>query len=391
MAISQFPKSPNKVHPTIPNAVGSRESLAQEGRDKVAEAKLVLDETTDKVLNHIMNKLPDDVLSNLDVMAGHGGKNIIGNVKRSIKKYIDNLEDGDRVTFITFDSTVKIYPTVYVDDDNDRDILKKYISMIEPKGKWTHTYKMIKSVFQKADELESKNEDLQTVIIVMTDALDDPPPHKVREKFNIKKIANKYQDKNWWIYFVKLSDLKKNKKVTEREKKFASELKKVSKHTKIIEAGKDPEKGIEKDLPEDVKRLESESAGIIIPLIIAIIIIGIILGVIIFFVRLSKIKVTGRLEFWNNAVLDPYIQSFDMTQRNLREVAIGKGVGIALIIRDIDISGAFLIKAVKVGNLMKLELSSSKNVKIEFVNKESGYLENGDMFKVENFTFKYFQ
>jgi len=70
MATSQFPKSPNKVHPTIPNAVGSRDSLAQEGRDKVAESKLILEETTDKVLNHIINKLPDDVLSNLDVMGG---------------------------------------------------------------------------------------------------------------------------------------------------------------------------------------------------------------------------------------------------------------------------------------------------------------------------------
>ena len=35
MAITQFPKSPNKVHPTMPSAVGSHESLAQEGRDKL--------------------------------------------------------------------------------------------------------------------------------------------------------------------------------------------------------------------------------------------------------------------------------------------------------------------------------------------------------------------
>jgi len=70
MSIAQFPKSPNKVHPTIPNAVGSRESLAQEGRNKVDEAKLILDETTDKVLNSVLTKLPDDVLENLDVMGG---------------------------------------------------------------------------------------------------------------------------------------------------------------------------------------------------------------------------------------------------------------------------------------------------------------------------------
>ncbi len=70
MSLSQLPKSPNKVHPEIPSAVGSRESLAQEGRNKVDEAKLILNETADKVMNHIINKLPEDVLSNLDVMGG---------------------------------------------------------------------------------------------------------------------------------------------------------------------------------------------------------------------------------------------------------------------------------------------------------------------------------
>ena len=70
MAFTNIPKSPNKVHPTIPSAVGSRESLAQEGRDKIAEQKVILDETFDKVLNHIQNKLPVEVLQELDVMGG---------------------------------------------------------------------------------------------------------------------------------------------------------------------------------------------------------------------------------------------------------------------------------------------------------------------------------
>ncbi len=70
MSLTQFPKSPNKVHPTIPNAVGSRESLAQEGRNKVEEGKLIVDETADKILNQVLTKLPDEVLEKLDVMGG---------------------------------------------------------------------------------------------------------------------------------------------------------------------------------------------------------------------------------------------------------------------------------------------------------------------------------
>jgi len=70
MSLAQFPKSPNIVHPEKPNAVGSRNSLAQEGRDKIQESSLILDETTDKVLNHIETKLPEEVLTKLDVMGG---------------------------------------------------------------------------------------------------------------------------------------------------------------------------------------------------------------------------------------------------------------------------------------------------------------------------------
>jgi hypothetical protein len=70
MTVFQFPRSPNKVHPEMPSAVGSRNSIVQEGRDKVAEQRLILDETTDKILNNLQNKLPAEVLEQLDVMGG---------------------------------------------------------------------------------------------------------------------------------------------------------------------------------------------------------------------------------------------------------------------------------------------------------------------------------
>jgi hypothetical protein len=70
MAFSQFPKSPNKFHPTIPNAVGSRDSYAQEGRDKIAEQKLIVNETAEKIAKDVYSKLPEDILVKLDVMGG---------------------------------------------------------------------------------------------------------------------------------------------------------------------------------------------------------------------------------------------------------------------------------------------------------------------------------
>ncbi len=80
MSITQFPKSPNKVHPTLPSAVGSRESLAQEGRDKIAEGKLIVEETTDKVVNQVLSKLPEDVLARMDIM---------GSLKEKLYNYVN--------------------------------------------------------------------------------------------------------------------------------------------------------------------------------------------------------------------------------------------------------------------------------------------------------------
>ncbi|MGM0673230.1 MAG: cytoplasmic filament protein CfpA [Spirochaetota bacterium] len=65
-----LPKSPNVFHPTKPSAVGSRNSLAQEGRTQKDEYKQLIEEETENVLNDISVKLPNEVLEQLDVMGG---------------------------------------------------------------------------------------------------------------------------------------------------------------------------------------------------------------------------------------------------------------------------------------------------------------------------------
>lgn len=65
-----LPRSPNVFHPTKPSAVGSRNSLAQEGRSQKDEYEQLIQEETDKVLNTIQSKLPQPVLKELDIMGG---------------------------------------------------------------------------------------------------------------------------------------------------------------------------------------------------------------------------------------------------------------------------------------------------------------------------------
>jgi hypothetical protein len=59
---SDYRKGPPAVHPETPSAVGSRNSLNRDGRDEYVEARLLIDEEVDKILNHIQSKLPPEVL-----------------------------------------------------------------------------------------------------------------------------------------------------------------------------------------------------------------------------------------------------------------------------------------------------------------------------------------
>jgi len=116
------------VHPTIPSAVGSRESLAQEGRDKVAEARLILDETADKVMNHIMNKLPEDVTARLDVMGG---------LKEKIYNYINQ----------TYVNMFNRY-TVTMEDEFIKKV-RDFVDKEESKGLARYTPKEIIEILDK--------------------------------------------------------------------------------------------------------------------------------------------------------------------------------------------------------------------------------------------------
>ena len=74
----------------------------------------------------------------------------------------------------------------------------------------------------RLQEFEEKDKDRQTVIVIMTDALDDPPPHRRKYKINIKDVTSEYKgkEKDWFIFFVNLGILKKNKRLQEVQKEL---------------------------------------------------------------------------------------------------------------------------------------------------------------------------
>lgn len=329
-----------------------------------------------------------DVIIVLDTslsMTGQaGGRDIFDRAKSSIRDYIDQVKDGDRVTFATFDSDVRIFPQVIVDDQNDRDILKKYITMTEASGLWTNTYQMIIKVLEFAAKIE-KEDGRPTDIVIMTDGIDDPPPGG--KGLNFQEFAQKYGKKqDLWVYVISFTSLEKS----EAARKMERDLGLVSDSVAIIETD-DPEKGKEQLIEEGRKR-EAGRCSLLIPLLIAIAAILLIVAILFIVRRLTELKVSGRLEFWNNEIIEPYMQYFDLARRPAREAMIGKGLGCVLNIRDITIKKPFAIRAVRHEGAVRMALLDNEGARVEVVNrKPDGLLSDGDIFKVGNYTFKYFQ
>jgi hypothetical protein len=92
----ELPRSPNVFHPTKPSAVGSRNSLAQEGRSQKEEYERLINEEADKVLNIVQTKLPKEVLQQLEVMGGLKEKlyNYVNqNYQNMFNRYVVTSED----------------------------------------------------------------------------------------------------------------------------------------------------------------------------------------------------------------------------------------------------------------------------------------------------------
>ncbi len=338
-----------------------------------------------------------DVVLVLDTslsMIGYQGRNIMDDVKKSVYTYIDSLQDGDRVTFVTFDEDVKIYPQVVIDDQNDRDIVKKYISVTEAKGQWTYTLKMLQTVFGIADTLTKENQEQtkvnprNVVIVIMTDGLDDPPPAKSSKRFDLKKIAEQYSGNDWWIYLVNLAEMEKSKEISAAHQKLKDELSKISENTTFID-GQNPDKAINEDLQRDIEQKEWSQFKKILPFIILLLLLVLIIALVIM-KRASGVKVKGSLDYWNHELLKPDVLNVSLTALNMKSIPVGRAVTVGMRIREFESRNTFTLKAVREKGVIRIKIIPDEGLEVGFKNKDfDGYLNDGDIFSGSNFSFRY--
>lgn len=337
-----------------------------------------------------------DVILVLDTslsMVGYQGKNIFESVKGSVNTYLDSLQDGDRVTFVTFDEEVKVYPQVLLDDQNDRDIVKKYISTTEAHGQWTHTLQMLKTVFALADQLTKESAEKNTelkrnvVIVIMSDGLDDPPPGKGKDRFDLKKVAEQYSGNDWWIYLVNLDELQKSKEISAAQKNLMSELSKVSGNTSMLD-GSNPDQAINDEIRKDIERKEREQFYRLLTIVAGLLIL--ILLIVLIVIKIRSVKIKGHLEYWNHELLKPEVLTISLTNLAKKEIILGRTAACTAKVRDYESRVPFRLKAVKKGGQTLIRIDHEEGLDFGFKNKEGdGYLLNGDIFSASNISFRY--
>ncbi|MCP4138079.1 MAG: VWA domain-containing protein [bacterium] len=138
------------------------------------------------------------------------GADIINTVHMEITRLIDNsLAHGSRVRFITFDEEVKINPVMIVDNENDRYILKKYISMSEIQGERTNISKMLRKAIAAADEQAKEDPENRVEIIIFSDGIHNSSSRAGNNFINLGFFAGKRPAGKRWRYHIQVEELRK--------------------------------------------------------------------------------------------------------------------------------------------------------------------------------------
>lgn len=315
-------------------------------------------------------------------MVGKGGKNIMPQVKDSLTRFVEKFNAGDTFTFVTFDSEVEFYPTVDIKNDSDKDIVKKYISMVEAHGQWTFTMQMFAEVLKKVNELEASDSTKQVEIIVLTDALDDPPPSERKKALDIKELSKGYSAQDWFIYLVNLSDLKNS----DQMKEIIAAVPDIN----IIDPSNadDPLKDIPSAESSDSVKKPSPLAKlwgyILIPFLLLLII------AIVYFKHVSDIKLIGYIDYKNYSVLSATFETINLQRYASRSISIGRDSLCELRIPDFETNKPVILEARSIKGSIQVVINSERGSKVEYLeNKSDQFLSNGTKFRVGGYDFIY--
>lgn len=183
------------------------------------------------------------VLDTSASMRGAGGaSDIFDRVKTALENFINAAEEGDSVTFYTFDRDTTPRPTVRILDDTDRRDLRNTIRGLDASGDRTYTGKAVRDALDRARELWTRGETEQRTpsIVLLTDGIEDVRgiPNPVSIPSNVKRLPGEP-----YIFYVSLGqehDLQLDAFVRSYERGSVIHAHNAEKIREIVEAIRKP-------------------------------------------------------------------------------------------------------------------------------------------------------
>jgi hypothetical protein len=139
------------------------------------------------------------------------GKNLMQDVKNSIKEILLDYGSGDKVSIITFDTEPN---TIYDKEIRSNTDLKEIFGIVDnfsAKGTWTCLVKAMDYSLKTVSELVKTDPRANVKIVLYTDGKDDPPPEQGKSSLNFGQLIKSYYrnyvtNKAWYIYYVELDE-----------------------------------------------------------------------------------------------------------------------------------------------------------------------------------------
>ena len=307
------------------------------------------------------------------------GNRYIEKIKANIETFMDNLESGDSISLLGFDSNSRFYRTYRIRNEADRQRVVQKVRSFVARGAYTDMDSMLDFVFSFSKKLKKTSR--QLVLIIMSDGKDDPPPWKKRRTLRLEALSKG----NWfsnpfdepYIYYVSLGKL--------HDTKLRKNLTRLSPRVRNIKDSQTA--GLEEVIQDIDTQLLLSILFIFLCSLVSLALLA--CGVYWF---CTRHKLSGILEYYDIDVGPDFRERFRLSKLSKHRLVFGRKAGAQLKIRDFAHSQNLNLRATSFKGSPCLRISKKELEHFNFKRKrfEARLLvAPGDHFEAGNYIFEY--
>lgn len=348
-----------------------------------------------------------DYLLVIDTSGSMVSHDTIDRVKQGMPEFLNSVDEGDSVTVVNFDARPKIGARVVIESDADRKRVVDQVAQLKASGAWTDMGAMVELL--RAQTKSAASAGRESVVVVMSDGKDDPPPGARRDRLDLNRLRDPDADglSAPYIYYISLGKI--------QDPALERSLRTIAPDARTIRANQADRRGgaasgaaasdpaaqaaDQVGLTEVVEQHEGawwrrllSALGpykwIILIALAALLVL--ILLVWLIWKLLTRSRFAGNLVYYEAEVGQPLKNDFDLNRLSRNRMTIGSKLGADLRVRSSGLPQNVLLKGRRSGGESYLVPGESDRSFFQFLSqKKEGLISTGDRFRLGNYIFEY--